>query len=134
MSSESLQIQLFHSIRSILPVNFSVVDVVAEKLEISTDSAYRRIRGEKTLSLDEVAKLCKHFQISLDNLMNLNSGGFIFNGSFVQPATFKFDEYLNNIIQQVKYMNGFKERQMYQLCKDRSEIHQLLLTTIWQER
>jgi hypothetical protein len=118
MESEALQIHLFKIIKNRLPAHVAIADTIAEQLGVSADSAYRRIRGEKQLSLDEVVKLCKHFQISLDSILNLDSGAFIFNGAFVQPHTFKFDDYLHNIIKQVQYMSSFKDRTMYQICKD----------------
>ena len=37
---------LFHRIKELLPPHASLVDTVAEILHISSDSAYRRIRGE----------------------------------------------------------------------------------------
>src|SRR5436190_24357611 len=72
---ESIQLQqfFFQHIKSKLPPHLSFVDEVAEHLNISTDSAYRRIRGEKPISLEEVQKLCSHFRISLDHLLNVES-------------------------------------------------------------
>ncbi len=49
-----LQINLFNHIKSVMPSNLSFVDEIADVLDISNDSAYRRIRGEKQVScLDE---------------------------------------------------------------------------------
>ncbi|MEE9462374.1 MAG: hypothetical protein V3V53_11120, partial [Bacteroidales bacterium] len=56
-----IQMQLFQNIRDQIPDHVSFVDEIAELLEISNDSAYRRIRGEKALSLFEVKKLCQRF-------------------------------------------------------------------------
>ncbi|MFB6319602.1 helix-turn-helix domain-containing protein [Saccharicrinis sp. FJH54] len=69
MEQENLiQVQLFDRIREQLPKHVSLVDEVADILKISTDSAYRRIRGEKTISLDEIQKLASVFDLSLDDL------------------------------------------------------------------
>ena len=38
-------------------------------LETGLDSAYRRIRGDKTVSFEESVKLCRHFGISLDSFI-----------------------------------------------------------------
>ena len=121
MSAQTLQI--FKYLKNKLPPDISMVDDIAKVLDISTDSAYRRIRGEKPLSFEEVYKLCLHYRISLDSLLNLQSDAFLFTGKFAQADSFRFDEYLVNIVQQVKYMNGFKERKMYYLCKDIPIIH-----------
>jgi hypothetical protein len=46
MKTEGAQLQFFKHIKSILPAHLSLVDAVADVLEVSNDSAYRRIRGE----------------------------------------------------------------------------------------
>jgi plasmid maintenance system antidote protein VapI len=118
MSVATIQIQLFQYLKNKLPEQASVVDEVSKLLDISTDSAYRRIRGEKALTIEELYKLCVHYRLSLDSLLNLQSDAFLFSGSFVQAENFKFEDYLTNAVQHVKYMNSFKERKFFYLCKD----------------
>ena len=63
MNSEpTTQESLFNAIKNSLAANISLVHDVSELLGISYDSAYRRIRGEKELSLDELKKLSLHYQ------------------------------------------------------------------------
>jgi BetR domain len=118
MSTSELQVQIFQHVKAKLPPHLSLVDELAAVLDVSTDSAYRRIRGEKPLSLEEIYKLCVRYGLSLDNLFNLHSDGFSFKGNFVNPHAFKYDDYLSNIVQQLKYMNGFKQKSMTYLAKD----------------
>ncbi len=118
MTAHQLQLRLFQHLKTRMAPGASMVDELAGLLDISTDSAYRRIRGEKALTLDEVYKVCVHYKLSFDSLLDLQTDAFVFTGNFVQAESFRFDEYLKNIVGQVKYMNGFKERKMYYLCKD----------------
>lgn len=118
MPTSDVQSQIFQHIKIKLPPHSSLVDEVAAVLDVSTDSAYRRIRGDKALSLEELHKLCERFQLSLDQLLSLKSEALIFSGSFIHPSSFQFDQYLKSAIRHVKYMAGFKERKMYYLCKD----------------
>ena len=118
MLADNIQVHLFQHIKNRLDGTGSLVEQTALVLNISTDSAYRRIRGEKALSFDEVYKLCLHFRLSLDHLLSLNTDAFLFTGNFVDAAAFRFDQWLNNVLQQVKYMNSFREKTMYYLCKD----------------
>ena len=60
---------LFEEIQKNISSQYLLVDVVSDILETGRDSAYRRIRGEKQLSLKETYVLCKHFHISFDALM-----------------------------------------------------------------
>ena len=123
MESSELQQQIFQQIKSKLPQHLSMVDDVANILGVSTDSAYRRIRGEKALSLEEVYKLCVHFQFSFDQLFNFQSGTYMFQGEFVQDFDFNFLKHISNIEQQVKYMNSFTQKHMYYVCKDMPIFH-----------
>lgn len=112
------QVQLFQLVKSKVAPHLSMVEEVAGLLGISTDSAYRRIRGEKPLMLDEVLCLCRHYGLSLDGLAGQQEKGYLFSGYFVQPSTFKFDVYLNNVVQNLKQMCAFGQRKLYYLAKD----------------
>lgn len=65
------QMMFFDLIRKIVPENHTLVDVVSDLLNVSTDAAYRRIRGVKLLDFEEVLLLCNHFRISLDSFTNI---------------------------------------------------------------
>ena len=81
MDSSQTQQLFFNHIKSKLPQHLSFVDEVAELLNISNDSAYRRIRGEKPIGLDEVQLLCNKYQVSLDQLLHIESNTVIFSGN-----------------------------------------------------
>src|SRR5256885_2431958 len=66
-----LQISLFQYIKTVVPANLSLVDEVADVLGVSNDSAYRRIRGEKEISFEEIQKLSNRVKISIDQVLNL---------------------------------------------------------------
>lgn len=125
-----LQLQLFQYLKNKLAPGASMVDEVAGILDISTDSAYRRIRGDKPLSLEEVYRLCVHYKLSLDSLLNLQTDAFLFTGNFVKTDAFRFEDWLSNIVQQVKYMNSFKEAKMYYLCKDFPPFHHFIFREV----
>ena len=80
MESSNTQLRFFQHIKSALPPNVSFVDEIAELLEISNDSAYRRIRADKPISFEELQKLCVKYKVSLDQFLNLQSDAFIFTG------------------------------------------------------
>lgn len=71
MDTETLQQKLFAEIKRKAVNTSSVVDEIAGLLQISTGSAYRRLRGEKVISIDELYKLCTYYKISLDGLLNI---------------------------------------------------------------
>lgn len=69
MDTNETQQLFFNHIHAKMPQHLSFVDEVAELLNISNDSVYRRIRGKKTIGLDEIQVLCNKYQVSLDQLL-----------------------------------------------------------------
>lgn len=123
MNINDIQQQLFQLIKTKLPAEASVADEVAKLLNISSDSAYRRMRGEKQITFEEVYILCSNYRISLDQLMNIQTGGYLFQGNIVNQRTYGFDQYLTNIMHTLAYFNSFKTKELYYLCKDMPIFH-----------
>ena len=113
----------FQHIREILPPHLSLVDEVAERLDISNDSAYRRIRGEKAISFEELRTLCTHFRISLDQLLHLKSDTLLFEGKFIDQTNFDFDGYLYDLGQLLAYTATFERKEILFLSKDAPLFH-----------
>jgi len=104
-----------------------MVDEVAEVLNISNDSAYRRIRGEKPISLEEMQKLASRFKISLDQFLHLQSDSFIFTGKLANATDHIFEKWMENLLQQVGFINSFSHKHMYYLAKDVPLMQQFLI-------
>lgn len=118
MTANQLQQQLFQSIKLRLQPGTTLADEIAAVLQVSTDSAYRRIKGEKSVSFDELHTLCTAYHVSIDTLFQLQTDVIPFQGKFIDPASFRFAAYLAAVGQQVQYMGSFKDNAMYYLCKD----------------
>jgi len=123
MSVNEIQQQLFQAIKSKLASDASVSDEVAALLDISTDSAYRRMRGEKQITFEELYKIAAHYRISLDQLMNIQTGGFMFQGNLLNPKTHRYNDYLTGMMHNIAYFNSFKKKEFYYLCKDSPIFH-----------
>ncbi|RFP65111.1 hypothetical protein D0N36_10535 [Hymenobacter lapidiphilus] len=118
MNPTTTQSQFFQLVKSQLPPHKALVDEVANLLGISNDSAYRRIRGDKPLAIDELGKLAAHFHISLDQLLNLPSNALIFTGKPQAAVTKTLEGWLTNMLGQLQLMNSFGHRHLYYLLKD----------------
>lgn len=123
MNATELQQQLFQVIKSKVPAEMPVVDEISRLLGISSDSAYRRMRGEKTISIDELYQLAVHYHISLDQIMDISKEGMLFQGNFIDRTNFRFEDYVNGIIKDLSEMNRFKEKEFYYVCKDLPIFH-----------
>jgi hypothetical protein len=108
----------FNHIKSILPVHLSFVDEVAELLNISNDSAYRRIRGEKPLGLDELQVLCNKYQVSLDQLLHIKTNTVIFTDDRVDQYSQGFNKWLQFVANTLEAFNGLQNPKMYWFAKD----------------
>ncbi|MCF6185454.1 MAG: hypothetical protein L3J56_12700 [Bacteroidales bacterium] len=62
----NLQINFLNRIKDIIPDSTSLADELANVLQVSTDSVYRRLRGETLLTVNEVYELCTYYRISFD--------------------------------------------------------------------
>jgi hypothetical protein len=113
----------FQHIKSSLAAHLSLVDEVAGLLDISNDSAYRRIRGEKPLTFDELKTLCAHYKVSLDQLFHLNNDSFLFSGPLINNSNFGFESYLEHLLAQVNYFNSFEHRELIYNGKDMFIFH-----------
>ena len=108
----------FNQIRSKMPAHFSFVDEVAELLNISNDSAYRRIRGEKPLGLDEIHVLCAKYQVSIDQILGVNSNTVIFSYDKVDHLYFGFIKYLEYLANMLELFTKLGNVKMYFYSKD----------------
>ncbi len=116
---ESAQIVLMQKLKQALPPNMSLVDVLSDLLEVSTDSAYRRIRGETALSIEEIAAMCKHFKLSFDAFINSNESGMVtFSYKQLNNDIHSYKKYLQNISNDLTRIASFPEKQIIYAAED----------------
>ncbi|MEI2740691.1 MAG: hypothetical protein V9F01_18095 [Chitinophagaceae bacterium] len=53
-----------------------------------------------------------------DRLMGIHADGIVFSGQYLDKKTFRFEEYVGSLIQNLAYMNSFKDKTFYYICKD----------------
>src|SRR5687767_2211319 len=103
MANYQSQEFLFQRIKELLPPDRSMVDSVAEILHISSDSAYRRIRGETPMVLDEARELCIHFKLSLDHILNVQGGSTLFQNVRINTHDYNYETYLKDLLKQMQH-------------------------------
>jgi len=118
MPTDQSQEFLFQRIKELLPQHVSIADAVSEILHISSDSAYRRIRDETPLVLYEAKLLCDHFHISLDQLLNVQSGSTSFQNVRIDFEQYNYEQYLEGLLQQFHQLRNFQSTEMIYLSKD----------------
>jgi hypothetical protein len=116
--SSQIQEILFQMIKSKLAPNISFVHDLSELLGISYDSAYRRIRGEKELSLAELKSICHHYNVSVDALFNFKSNHVIFNSLALGEDGFTFENWLQSLLTGIKQVYNSQQREIIYAAKD----------------
>jgi len=114
---------LFQRIKEILPPHVSLVDVVAEILHISSDSSYRRIRGETPVVLDEAKELCNHYKLSLDHILNVKTGSTLFQSVRVNTHNYNYELYMMELKKLVQYIGSFLHKEIIYRSKDMPVFH-----------
>lgn len=92
-------------LKNIIPANVSLVDDIADLLNISNDSAYRRLRCETELSLDETYKICKHYRISADTIFSNQAHSVTCNYIKLTDSAENFESYLTSLQNQLKQIS-----------------------------
>ena len=118
MESTGIQQLFFQHIKAALPGHISLAEDIADALNISNDSAYRRIRGEKQMSFEEIKMLCAKYKVSLDQFLHLQTDTYIFSGKLNSNSANSFSDYLENVEQNFLYFNSFAKKHIYILMKD----------------
>jgi hypothetical protein len=118
METKQLQQELFRYLKESLPPHLSLADELGNLLDISADSVYRRIRGEKPVTLDELKIICEHYQLSLDQLLHLQNDSVLFRAPGITRGAVPFVVHMQGILEQFKYFNSFKQREIFYLSKD----------------
>lgn len=116
--TDNIQSIFLDHIKRKLNSNQSLADELAEILNISRDSAYRRMRGETVLSLDEAKLLCVRYGISLDNLITGTGEMVSFHYRVVDTTNFTFDMWLKSILANLETLKHFPESHLIYFAKD----------------
>jgi BetR domain len=118
MEPLTIQQQVFNHLKNTLPAHLSLVDELSGLLNISPDSVYRRLRGEKPITLQELKTICEKYNISLDQMLQLKSNAVVFQAPEIGRSVSSINDYLQGFINQLKYIQSFEQKQMLYLCKD----------------
>lgn len=116
MENKNLQLRFLERIKDSLPTNASFIDEIADVLEISNDSAYRRLRGETALTITEVSLLCTNYNISFDMFAN-NNQTVSFNYNKLQNTS-EFTEFLTSIMLDMQKIQKSENNQIIYAAVD----------------
>ncbi len=125
------QLDLFEKIRATLPPHRSLVDEVADVLDMGTDGVYRRARGETPLKFDEALKLSRFFNVSLDEINQQQiEDAMLFRRSGVKATEDGILGYLKNLTELITNIHGKKPQKLIYASKDIPAFHLFQFPTL----
>ena len=125
-----IQGEIFQKIKSKLPPHLSLVFEITKVLGLSQDSAYRRIRGEKPLTTEELFRLKDHFGISLDQFAGESSASVHFNCSTIGAESFKVSDWLDKVYADLHKISDTQDCEIIYAAKDPPLFHYFQLPEI----
>jgi hypothetical protein len=127
-TTNEAQVKLMGNLKEMLPAHLSLVETIGDLFKISNDSAYRRIRGETPLTIEEIALLCTRFNFSFDNFVNSGNTGIVnFFYKPIDPNFAGFAKYINSIYNDLSKMLAFDEKQIIFAGEDIPIFHHFAL-------
>jgi len=98
MEQSTLQQLIFQHIKNIIPPHTLLANEIGKVLNVSEDGAYRRIRNEKGISLEEAKILALHFGFSIDQFLGSFNSKFLFSGNLTDDSKKNLNDWLENIL------------------------------------
>lgn len=114
----SIQVEFFQKIKERLPDNLSLVNEVAELMDVSNDSAYRRIRGETELTLEEIGILSQRFKVSVDSIIESTSNTVNFHYKPITESDFSYVNYMESVLKALSDVEKQKEKEIIYISND----------------
>lgn len=116
--AKDIQKAFLARVKSVVPSNVSFVDELAELLNTSNDSAYRRLRAETLLSIDEIALICAHFKVPFETQTQTNSNNVSFNYFKLDGQEENFKHWLVTMCDNVKRISETPESSILYAADD----------------
>src|SRR5687768_10403494 len=114
-----LQNSFFSKLKTCVPPHISLVNELSEILGISTDGAYRRLRGETALSMDEMFAVCRHFKMSPESMTNSDSSNQVtFSFTPLSTTEKQFGKYFKGLYEELILISSHTDHHMYFTAED----------------
>ncbi|MBW8050199.1 MAG: hypothetical protein FVQ77_07650 [Cytophagales bacterium] len=118
MDTKIIQNRFLECVKEKLPVHLALVDEVADILDISQDSAYRRIRGETSFTFTEIKTLSVRFGISVDEIFNNTTDVIAFNYRPLNEKDFSFQMFMDAKLQDLVQIEAAENKEVIYLAND----------------
>jgi len=123
MENAAIQQRLLGLVQDLTPDKYSLVFELSELLGVSTDSIYRRMRGETLLDINEIQKICLHYNLSFDSICGSDQTGLV---SFLYQPVIElpdFKKWMETIVAHLKSLQTSKNAHIFYAAIDIPIMH-----------
>ena len=120
--NKDAQKSILEAVKSKMDPAYSFADELADCLSISKDSAYRRIRGDTLFDIAEVEILTRKFDLSLDQIFQLENSTISFNTESINQENFKFEDYLKSVLTNLSIIQKLAEKDLSSILPEISSL------------
>lgn len=113
-----IQDHFINRFKQVLPPGMGLAEEMADVLDVSIDSAYRRIRGETELTIDEIYKVTKKYAISIDEVFSNRGDTVTFAYTKLTDSVVNFEAYLQRLTNHLKTINKFDNKKIYYVAEE----------------
>jgi hypothetical protein len=116
--TSEVQDRFFSLFKQAIPPGVGLADEVADLLNISPDGAYRRIRGETELTLQEVGILIAKYHVSLDDVFGRQKNTASFTYTKLTDSEDNFVGYITRLYTQLTLLSQFPGSKIYYVADE----------------
>lgn len=114
---------LFELMAEKLPSHSSLVYELAEILNVSTDSAYRRLRGQTKVSLEEAVFIAQKYNLSLDAMFHQTQNSFPFIYKGLNYNMKDMESYYRDLLMEFEKADALSKTKIFYATKDVPMFH-----------
>ena len=116
--NKKIQQHFINRFKQVLPPGVGLAEELADILNVSIDSAYRRIRGETELTLEEIYKITKKHTLSIDEVFGNQSDTVTFAYTKLTDSSANFEAYLTRLFNHLKTINKFDDKKIFYVAEE----------------
>ncbi|MEO1263154.1 MAG: hypothetical protein AAFZ15_30370 [Bacteroidota bacterium] len=108
MSSKEIQQAIVEAIKNQLPADQNPAELLASILNLNKNAVYKRLSGQTQLSLEDLAILSNHFQISFDKIFYPGQPHFqvLFSGFEARKSSLEYIKNLESDLMQLSQLTN----------------------------
>lgn len=118
MNDRKFQFAFLEELKQKISDNHTLVDIITDVLDVSLDSAYRRMRCDTALSFDEVVKLANEYRVSLASIAGHSDNSAVFHRQPFITNIDQYRDYMKSSLEQLKFVQAQRSHMMYYQAKD----------------